>query len=807
MKKRILIIGDSAALNTGYGVVCKNIGNYIIENSDCEVKQIGLYHHYYLKGKTNDVKFEIISQRYNALHPSIDKYGQKTFQDVMMEYCPHVVITIGDPWHLFYVNNSAVRNKFTWISYIPVDGEPYPKVMFFGGKWLRLSDVSSAPDINIAFTDFGKKVLEEAGVHVDYVIPHGVDTNIFFKKEKANDFSKQYFSSKIENLNNITMFGFVGRNQLRKNIPSILKAWSIYKNRYKNNEKVENSYLYIHTPADDTPNGFNLSEIILNLNEKSEVDLRKNIILPNNLRQGNGLNEVDLNNLYNSFDCLVSGTMGEGWGLTHLEAMAVGVPTILPDYSGHLHYAQGVSWLIPIKDYFVELISSINRAIIDENTLADMMKKFVDLDKSELSLFQEKSIQRAKEYDWSLVNQKWLNVINEINVEDFSFDKETFGLKPQDKVFIDENNRFKIVAEPIDNNLQTEKAKKIGYITTYNEKCGIATYSRNLKDSIEKVVNEKCITVFSELKDYSILFDQIVKSNIDILHWQHEPGIIFSDHNLMKFLMELKRIKPNIKNVFTLHSEAMQLIDMLDGLVDFFILHKNKINIQKLKHTDFTVIEHPVYVYDEYDIQQLKKDLNLTDKFVIGSTGFMTPAKSLDAIFSSIAPFMKQNKNVVFYFLNALHGNEDMRNKGNQIIGSINDIAKEYNIQDQIIIDTTFHDRDEMAKRIQTFNVGISFMPFDSASHSGSIAEMVGNKIPVICSNVTHFGNVIKHGICFAVNDSGNANIFGQMLINFLSSIGLNNALSDMKNKISSKLKDLSYDNFAEKHIEIYNMI
>lgn len=50
--------------------------------------------------------------------------------------------------------------------------------------------------------------------------------------------------------------------------------------------------------------------------------------------------------LYRSIDCFVAGSRGEGWGLMPLQAMCMGIPTIITNTSGHREFAAYATWLV-----------------------------------------------------------------------------------------------------------------------------------------------------------------------------------------------------------------------------------------------------------------------------------------------------------------------------------------------------------------------------------------------------------------------------------------------------------------------------
>lgn len=63
-------------------------------------------------------------------------------------------------------------------------------------------------------------------------------------------------------------------------------------------------------------------------------------------------NEEKIAQLYNSVNCYVLPTRGEGWNMTVMEAMAVGLPVITTNWSAHLDFINDLNgYLIDVKEF------------------------------------------------------------------------------------------------------------------------------------------------------------------------------------------------------------------------------------------------------------------------------------------------------------------------------------------------------------------------------------------------------------------------------------------------------------------------
>lgn len=139
------------------------------------------------------------------------------------------------------------------------------------------------------------------------VIPHGYDPNVY-KVKKFDE--KPYFKF-------LFVGGYTGHND-RKGADLLVKA---FVDEFKDDLKKKNPpllYLKINTSYGDA---------------SQEFEGKPGVIVDRNL-----YSENELSNLYNTADCYVCPSQGEGFDMTTLEAMACGLPVIHNEWGGQIDY-------------------------------------------------------------------------------------------------------------------------------------------------------------------------------------------------------------------------------------------------------------------------------------------------------------------------------------------------------------------------------------------------------------------------------------------------------------------------------------
>lgn len=209
------------------------------------------------------------------------------------------------------------RHSFKSMIYFPVDSEP------------RESDLKVLQffDEVVTYTEYAKSVMKPLITDTQFknikIIPHGTNTDDFYPYSDADKLKakKEIFGSE-----DVFVFGSVNRNQVRKDFGSLIMGFAMFKHTF--GITGANALLYLHCNPID-PMGIN----IYRLCERVGLEVGKDVILPKDYSENKGCTLDELNKIYNSFDCFITTTTAEGWGLTVTEAMATKTLVICPKHT------------------------------------------------------------------------------------------------------------------------------------------------------------------------------------------------------------------------------------------------------------------------------------------------------------------------------------------------------------------------------------------------------------------------------------------------------------------------------------------
>lgn len=376
---KILICSDSPTLSTGYGHVIRQLLP-VFNQQGYEIKMIGRG---YL-GEEHDYNFKI----YKA--PKGDYFGQTIFHDVMQLYEPDILFTLGDPWMFEWIKDYPIIKNTYWIQYFPIDGKPIPP------SWHNLIATADKP---IVISKFAQNAVKEILPNIDVkLLYHGVDRNIFYPKGKQK-LKKQY------GLENTFVISCVARNQQRKNIPVLIKAFSKFSQIHNN------IFLYLRM-SNEEKQGWNIQQLL----ERFKITDKAFVIDADNR---NGINIDKLADLYSLSDLFVLPTKGEGFGLPLLEAQSCGCPILATNCSNIPELTHSNLQRINVLEQMIQN-RNIEQAYADPEDLKNKLLNFYNLwetNSEEYKNLQQKGIELSKNMTWDIIRKNFKEIINECITE------------------------------------------------------------------------------------------------------------------------------------------------------------------------------------------------------------------------------------------------------------------------------------------------------------------------------------------------------------------------------------------------------
>lgn len=257
-----------------------------------------------------------------------------------------------------------------------------PPILSILGKSALMNSVVVVP------SNYVKWELENLGIRVDYVIPHGINLNLFNSVGKNNEWRRYVFGKKIVCL-------YVAHRNLRKGFKELLEAWKLTKA-----SKDENVMLVLHTTSE--PNRISGETEIISSN--GNVYVTEQILK---------LDKIGLIKLYKDSDIYIHGALAEGFGLPILEAMACGLPVLTLDAPPMNEINKVEEARVKVEGQRIYNMMGVATFRLNIPDLKDYAEK-IDLmvyDESYRNKIREKQLGSIRNYNYLEVYKKFINII------------------------------------------------------------------------------------------------------------------------------------------------------------------------------------------------------------------------------------------------------------------------------------------------------------------------------------------------------------------------------------------------------------
>lgn len=311
---KIMFVGDSPTVDTGFGIVSKNLlTNW--HKMGHNIVVLGINEYGDNPRKVQEFPFPIYPcEKGGPEHV----YGMHKVWNIAQMENPDIVFLLNDPWLIktyMDIKPKDILPYTKFVAYYPTDAAPLKP------EWHK---VLNELDAQICYTKYAEDVVVKSnGSRPDnlYQVYHGVDTDTFFPMSQA--VARKHLGLPED----LFIVGMIARNQPRKRFDLLMMAFAEFA---KDKEKVK---LYLHTGLKDV--GFDI------LNIADQLSISDKLIMTEDLAPNRGVSPEMLNYIHNAFDvnCLIS--LGDGFGLPVAESMACGCVQLVSGHSALQELVEG----------------------------------------------------------------------------------------------------------------------------------------------------------------------------------------------------------------------------------------------------------------------------------------------------------------------------------------------------------------------------------------------------------------------------------------------------------------------------------
>ncbi len=355
------------------------------------------------------------------IHPSADTdpRGWQAVQDALGEQACPLLISVGDPWDIQGLVQARQQHRFHWIGVTPVDSTPYPRFVLLTRdppQYLDVAYVLGHMDQVVTYAPFGAEAVAELFAELlPELLPAstapesrpsietiglGVDRSVFRPMERGE--ARRVFQGGVGD--DALLVSCVKVNSPRAGFDTLLAAWARYLALAGEVDEplARRSRLYLHTVAQGEGHSLPL------LMQRHGVGA--SVLLNPGLAADSPVSDLDLAQVHAASDLGISAARAEGFGLPILEALACGVPCIVPDYGAPAGFGGDAVARIPIAATYNPEFAVTDFAIADVEAMASTLLALARDDERRRQMGQA-GIAVAREMSWAVFVKRWTSTI------------------------------------------------------------------------------------------------------------------------------------------------------------------------------------------------------------------------------------------------------------------------------------------------------------------------------------------------------------------------------------------------------------
>jgi glycosyltransferase involved in cell wall biosynthesis len=433
--------------------------------------------------------------------------------------------------------------------------------------------------------------------------------------------------------------------------------------------------------------------------------------------------------IYEHAGCVVAPSRGEGFGLPVAEAMLLGCPVIATPHGGHADICvPGSFWPIEFKIERAKTHLTEQHSYWAEPSLESMRQQMrAVFTSSEGERRKRTGIAKAhvaEKFTWSAVARRHADACS--------------GLLEEKR-------------------LRVEPTLHIGFISTWNTRCGIAEYTRYLASNLNAGVQ---VSVFADeaepvrtdernvIRCWKQSQDEIVSERAmrdvvrnalaarpDLVSLQFNFGF-FPPNTFGTLIEALKaaRIAVFVTMHSTQHSNLERMISMLSK-ADLCIVHREE-DLDRLMQAGVqnTVIQRQG-ILSPIDSKAPRNTLAVYEPFIVACFGFFLPPKGIHELLQAFELASGTNGRLRLKLLNALYPNDESR----AYAAACMQFLEAAGLADRVEIWTEFLPEEEILDELSTADLIVLPYTHSTESSSAAIRLPLASLAPVLCSDLAIF--------------------------------------------------------------------
>ena len=320
-KKKILLLSDDLRMHSGIATVSKDVVLGTMHKYDWA--QIGGAVKHPEQGKIFDmspdcVKTTGVKDSYLKIYPVTGYGNANILREVMELEKPDAILHYTDPrfWIWLYEMENEIRQQIPIFYYNIWDDLPDPH---WNENYYRSSDLLMA--ISKQTYGINKRILPDYEDWQITYVPHGINSQRFFKIEEKGDTKFREFEKKFGLDKYKFKILYSNRNIRRKNPGDTALAYKHMMDKLTPEQRKECVFIFHSAPVDE--NGTDMRTLCKALLPDCPVIFTYDINGPQ------GFNDEQMNFLFNSADVYINMASNEGFGLGSCEALSVGTPIVV----------------------------------------------------------------------------------------------------------------------------------------------------------------------------------------------------------------------------------------------------------------------------------------------------------------------------------------------------------------------------------------------------------------------------------------------------------------------------------------------